>query len=171
MAEPSTVYKLIVLYLLDRMDGPLSNTQLSEFFLEKEYTNYFNVQTVLSDLVDSELLVAESTHSNTQYRLTAAGAETLRYLSEKLTEDLKRDVEQYLSDHAYPIRAENAYLADYDRTGEQDYAVHLQYKEKGRQRIDLTLLVPNKEVAEAACENWRAASDDLYAYLMELLIK
>lgn len=41
MAEPFTLYKLIVLYMLEKVDFPLSNTQISDFFLEKEYTNYF----------------------------------------------------------------------------------------------------------------------------------
>ena len=40
MAEPFTLYKLIVLYMLEKVDFPLSNTQISDFFLEKEYTNY-----------------------------------------------------------------------------------------------------------------------------------
>lgn len=44
MAEPFTLYKLIVLYMLEKVDFPLSNTQISDFFLEKEYTNYFTVQ-------------------------------------------------------------------------------------------------------------------------------
>ena len=38
MAEPFTIYKLTILYMLDKAGFPLSNTQISNFFLEKEYT-------------------------------------------------------------------------------------------------------------------------------------
>lgn len=71
MAEPITIYKLTILNMLDKVDFPLTNTQISNFFLEQDYTDYFRVQQVLSDLEDASLIHAESTHSNTQYTITA----------------------------------------------------------------------------------------------------
>ena len=50
MADTFTLYKLIILYMLDKISFPLSNAQLSEFILEKEYTDYFTVQSALSEL-------------------------------------------------------------------------------------------------------------------------
>ncbi len=38
MAEALTQYKLIVLYMLDHVDFPLTNTQISNFVLENEFT-------------------------------------------------------------------------------------------------------------------------------------
>lgn len=73
MAEPFTIYKLTILNMLDKVDFPLTNTQISNFFLEQDYTDYFRVQQVISDLVDADLIRTESTHSNTQYTITAAG--------------------------------------------------------------------------------------------------
>ena len=55
--------------MLSKAGFPLTNTQISNFFLSEEYTDYFRVQEVLGDLVDTNLIVAESTHSNTQYTL------------------------------------------------------------------------------------------------------
>ena len=37
MAEPFTIYKLTILYMLSKAGFPLSNTQISNFFLEQEY--------------------------------------------------------------------------------------------------------------------------------------
>ena len=65
MAEPFTIYKLTILNMLDKVDFPLTNTQISNFFLEQDYTDYFRVQQVISDLVDADLIRTESTHSNT----------------------------------------------------------------------------------------------------------
>ena len=90
MAEPFTIYKLTILFMLDKAGFPLSNTQLSNFFLEHDYTDYFRVQEVIGNLVDSDLILAESTHSNTQYTLTAAGKETLEFFKDKITIFLQR---------------------------------------------------------------------------------
>lgn len=35
MAEPFTIYKLTILYMLDKAGFPLSNTQISNFFWKK----------------------------------------------------------------------------------------------------------------------------------------
>ena len=38
MAETFTLYKLIVLYMLDRVDFPLTTSQISEFIRDTGYT-------------------------------------------------------------------------------------------------------------------------------------
>ena len=99
MAEPFTLYKLIVLYMLEKVDFPLSNTQISDFFLEKEYTNYFTVQQVVHDLIETDLISTESTHSNTQYSITAAGKETLQFFHDKISPAIQNDILHYFDKH------------------------------------------------------------------------
>ena len=41
-----TLYKLIILYMLERAKLPLTNAQISDFILENDYTNYFNIQSI-----------------------------------------------------------------------------------------------------------------------------
>ena len=57
MAEAFTLYKLIILYMLDKVDFPLTNSQISEFVLDKGYTDYFKLQQALSELADGGLIV------------------------------------------------------------------------------------------------------------------
>ena len=50
MAEPFTTYKLIVLYMAKHSKETLTNSQISEFILDRDYTDYFQLQKVLSEL-------------------------------------------------------------------------------------------------------------------------
>ncbi len=52
MAEPFTTYKLIVLYMAKHSKETLTNSQISEFILDRDYTDYFQLQKVLSELVN-----------------------------------------------------------------------------------------------------------------------
>ena len=54
--DPLTLYKLIVLYMLDKVKFKLTYSQISGFILEKEYTNFMTLQQVFSDLQDACLL-------------------------------------------------------------------------------------------------------------------
>ena len=58
MTETFTLYKLIVLYMLEKVDFPLTTSQISEFILDKGYTTYFKLQETLSEMVESGLLVS-----------------------------------------------------------------------------------------------------------------
>ena len=55
MAESFKLYKLIILYMLNKVDFPLTNSQISEFILDQGYTTYFKLQQALSELLSSGL--------------------------------------------------------------------------------------------------------------------
>lgn len=44
-----TLYKLMILFLIKKVDFPLSNSQISEFILDKGYTTYFKLQQAFHD--------------------------------------------------------------------------------------------------------------------------
>lgn len=170
MAEPFTIYKLTILYMLDKAGFPLSNTQISNFFLEKEYTDYFRIQEVIGNLVDSNLVQAQVTHANTQYQLTAAGKETLGFFKDKITDGIEQDVKLFFDENKLEFRLENSVTADYYKTTNQNYEVRCRVRSDGRNIIDLTLSVQTKEQAEAICDHWKTNNEEVYAYLMDNLL-
>ena len=171
MAEPFTIYKLTILYMLDKAGFPLTNTQISNFFFLQEYTDYFRVQEVIGDLVNADLINFESTHSNTQYTLTAAGRETLGFFKDKITDGIENDVKRFFEKNKLEFRQENFILADYYKTTNQNYDVRCQVRSDSTTVLDLTLAVTTKEQAEAICNNWKNSNEDVYAYLMDILLK
>ena len=44
MAEAYKLYKLIILYMLDKIDFPLTNSQISEFILNEGEKAFGNLQ-------------------------------------------------------------------------------------------------------------------------------
>lgn len=171
MAEPLTTYKLMILAMLRDSDLPLSGTQLSDFFLEKDYTNYFTVQEALHELDESAFIKKEATYNNTRYSITPAGAETLSFFSDKLSVGIHEDIREYLQSNQMSIREAASVLADYYKAPGDQYAVRCQLREKENPRIDLTITVPNREIAKAICDNWKQQSEHVYEYLMDLLVK
>ena len=69
------------------------------------------------------------------------------------------------------LRTVNSIIADYYKTPNQDYAVRCQFRVHDTNLIDLTLTVKNKEQAEAICNNWKKQNEDVYAYLMDILMQ
>jgi DNA-binding PadR family transcriptional regulator len=171
MAEPSTIYKLAILSLLSHSKEPLSNAVISDFFLEKDYTDFFNVQQALSALEEAALVERKSAHNRQMYSILPAGEETLRYLSGKLNQDVISDIQDFLDRNHVSIDEENEIRSDWFQDLAQNYYVHLVYRKKGQTVIDLTLTVPGKEAAEAVCLNWHKYKEPLQETLYDLLIK
>lgn len=171
MSETVTLYKLMVLFLLKKGSLSLTNAQISDFFIEKGYTNYFTLQQVINSLLESEMITAETTRNTTRYNLTSQGEETLSYLKDKLSEGIIQDIISYLNDKKIEMVNELSVLSDYDRTPNGEYAVHFRVMEKDSPVIDMTLSVVTEALAERMCDNWQKHSSEIYGYLMERLLK
>lgn len=77
--DTKTLYKLMILYMLNKVSFPLSNTQITNFFLEKQYTTYFTIQEAINSLL-ADNFIREMIHRNsTQYVLTDEAMETITF--------------------------------------------------------------------------------------------
>ena len=170
MAETLTLSKLIVLYMLDRVSFPMSNAQISEFILEKEYTDYFTIQTALSELVEARFIRLKSVRNTSLYTITEEGQNTLSYFGKKISSQIREEIDAFLAEHRYELRKDISMPADYYETSSGEYAARCRVLEKDSVLIDLTLTVPVREQAEAICGHWRDKSQEIYASLMKALL-
>ena len=97
MATPFTVYKLIILYMLRNSSSPITNSEISEFILDHEYTNYFHLQQALSELEETELIEKRTISNTSYYYLTEDGKNTLTYFENDISQDIRTEVLQYLA--------------------------------------------------------------------------
>ncbi len=170
MAEPNMIYKIAVLRLLSKVDTSLSNGQVAQFFLDKEYTDFFSIQTVISDLEDAGLIEATSSHNNTLYTLTTEGRHTLELMHDKITPAIEEDIVSYLKENKLEIRNDNALSANYDKATGGGYIVHCKYIQDKQVLLDLSIHTSSIHQAETICNNWRARHEDVYMSLMDTLI-
>ena len=170
MSESLTIYKLIVLYMLRHVKFPLTNAQISEFILGREYMTYFTLQTVLSELAESGLLHTESKSNTSYYSLTQSGEKTLFYFKNRIPKTFLDEIDAYMEQNHVKLRDEVSVQADYYKNTAGEYSVHCVVKEKYTDLIDLTLSVPDEAQAKAVCLNWKRECQPLYEYIMKKLL-
>lgn len=148
----------------------LTNSQISEFVLDREYTDYLHLQQVLSELVETGLLKRRTISNSSHYEITEAGSDTLSYFEKDLSQDIKKEIDEFLRNYGYQIPERILMPADYYTTPQGTYAVRCQFIEKDTTIMDLTLAAPNKEAARAICQNWPKKCQEIYTSLMGELI-
>ncbi len=169
MRDPITLYKLIILYMLSKVDFPLTKAQISDFMLEKEYTNFLSLQQSIGELIDAGLITAQSIRNRTHLSITKEGAETVSFFGNQITGSIKADIDHFFAENEIHLRNESSILADYYKSTSGEYEAHLTAKEKGIKLVDITLSVPSEETAAAICDNWQNKNQDIYQYLIRQL--
>ncbi len=164
-----TLYKLIILYMLDRVTFPLTKAQVSDFILEKEYTNFLTLQQATAELTDTGLVAAESSRNRTYLEITEEGRKTLSFFGSRISHSIKSEIDAFLRDHEVEMRNEVSILSDYNRASSGEYEAHLKAKEKGVTVVEVTLSVPDEDTASAICANWQQKNQEIYQYLIRKL--
>ena len=171
MTEPMTVYKLMILYMLKRVDYALSNVQLSEFFVDRQYIDYFTLQLVLNDLVMTKLIRMETVREVTRYELTSEGEEVLGYFSDRINGDARLDMDQYLKENNFRLKNENSILSDYRKSPQgSEYEVDCQIREGRNMLIGLKLSAMTEEMAARMCDRWKEKSSEIYEFIIRTLL-
>ena len=170
LAEPMTLYKLMNLYMLHQVNFPLTNAQLSNFFLDREYTTYFTLQKALNELLDAGLVKKETMRNSSRYEITKEGEETLEFFGKNISPAIVSDMDEYLKQNRFRMRNEVGLISDFYKSTNQDYIVHCEVRENKTTLIRLDLSVPDKEQAEIMCNHWKDRSQEIYAYVMKSLM-
>lgn len=169
MSDPLTLYKLIVLYMLNRVSFPLTAAQISDFILTREYTNFLTLQQVIRELTDTGLVDARTVRNRTQLLLTKDGKQTLDFFSQQISASIRQEIDEYLKENEMELRNEVSILADYYKSTSGEYEAHLKAKEGNVTLVDLIISVPVEETAAAICDNWQKKNQEIYQYLVEQL--
>ena len=159
--DSTTLYKLMIL---------LSNTQLSSFMLDKQYTDYFTFQKTISSLVEDGFIRGTTHQSSTHYTLTKEGEETIAFFYTKISSAIRDDIETYLADNKYELKNQAGTVTDCYKLPNGNYIAHCQVKEGDTTLIELNLNVPIEEQAEIICARWRENSQELYDYIIHKLM-
>lgn len=170
LQDPLTLYKLIVLYMLNRVNFPMTNAQVSDYILEKEYTNYLTLQQVINELSDAHMISLETIRNRTHLSITAEGRETLKFFQNLINYAIKQDIDDYFRENEYVLRNEVSVLGDYYYSAKAGgYEAHLVAKDRDISLVDLRISVPTEEIAAAICDNWQKKSSEIYQYLTSQL--
>ena len=141
--------------MLHQVNFPLTNAQLSNFFLDREYTTYFTLQQALNELLDAGLVKKETMRNSSRYEITKEGEETLEFFGKNISPAIVSDMDEYLKQNRFRMRNEVGLISDFYKSTNQDYIVHCEVREGKAVLVNLDISVPDKEQAEIMCNHWK----------------
>lgn len=168
-SESIKLYKLIILYFLNRTKNEITNAILSDFILEYGYTDYFSIQETLKTLTKDELICATRTRTASYYTITEKGRETLEFFCFKLPKDTMQQIDDYLAKHKIQITEDTSIRTDYSKTNFDEYLARCTVVEHGCTVFEVALNVLTEEEAIDVCRRFKEKSDTIYSFLYKEL--
>lgn len=168
--DKNSVDKLIILYVLNKMEIPLSNNQLTNIILENNAIDFFNLPQCFSELEQSDLIQFVQNQQKSFYQITENGTKTALILNEKIPFPIKNRLDAYIAGNKDKIKKEAQITADFVKISEKEYIVHLKVIENEMVLIDLKLNVVSAKQAKFICEKWKNSSGKIYRLIMDTLI-
>lgn len=169
-AESQTQIKLMILYMLNRVNFQLSDSQILGYF-KNDGVEEADLRMLLGEMASNSLVEVEKRPDKNLLGITKEGEETLGYFESKISEKDRSDIESFLESRRIDLRKENTSLADYRETENNQYEVRLEVREGRKRLIDLRISADNEKMAEHMCEKWQDSSSEIYNFVVHRLLE
>ena len=166
-SEELASHKLLILYILDKINMDLTNSQITQVVLETEMMNYFSLQQFLSQLMESKFLTTYKEY----YSLTQKGLEILEYFLSRIPEDVTKKIDDYITLNKQSLLSDTEVKSSFIQQNNNEFIVNLRVIENQSNLIDLNLNVSSEKQAQQICNNWKKNASYMYAEIIDLLIK
>ncbi len=159
--------KLAILFILARIDTPLSGQEIYEIAYQDDSLNYFTFAECLPELVDSGHLRQDS---DSCYTITQKGREQGSEVESSLAVPLVRKLKDAISQKLTAILREGSITTEVKWLPEGYWVAALHYQDDGMPLMDLRLMAPSKEVAAQMARRLRKQADALYKLNLDAAI-
>ena len=162
--------KLYILYILNRIEIPLTNAQITEIFMKNDILDYFSHQQYILQLKESRLIESSAEKGIEYYSLTQNGSLALEYFNNRIDENAKASLDSYIAQNKEDILRDREVKADFKKDKYGEFDVILQILDNKIPYMKIELKVPTNNTAKIICENWKKAASEKYSSIIETLI-
>ena len=167
----SSLNKLILLFVFDKMEVPLSeNTILDMCCSSNNWLAYMDCQPIIKQLLDNNWIYNISTANEPLYTITTDGRICLANFFVKIPASLRESISVFIKNNKLKYRRRQECVADYYMNKDGTYTVYLKIIEPAQPVMELKLVVPNRQIAKDIYKKWDEKATDVYRSLYESLV-
>lgn len=164
-------YKLILLYLIDNFESPLSNVEIMEIVLENKFMDYFVFQEILSELCSNGLIISDSLNNKTYYSTTLEGKKSLTFFKSAIPSRVLHKIDTLINIQKKDKKLDSFIFADFEESSDDGYNIHCRVCHDSKYLIDLKLTSADNNTASSICYNWKKYFQEIYPEIIEILTK
>lgn len=162
--------KVLILYILDKLNKPISNESLLSLVLSIQEMNYFYFQQFLLDLLDDNYVSTFKKENDDIYELTEDGKNALDLTIDIIPGILKLRVDSQFKENLSSIKDEFSIVAEYAPVTETDFSVKCKIIENNNTVFNLEAYAGSRDQAKQIVNNWKKHAIHIYPEILHTLI-
>lgn len=167
----SSLNKLILLFVFDKMEVPLSeNTILDMCCSSNNWLAYMDCQPILNQLIDCGWIYNIGNSGEPLYTITPDGRICLANFFIKIPASTREEISLFIKNNRAKYRRKQECVADYFMNKDGTYTAYLKIIEPAQPVLELKLVVPNRQIAKDIYKKWGEKAADVYRNLYENLV-
>ena len=167
----TSVNKLIVLYVFDKMETALSERTVVEMCTAgNNWLNYMDCMELLPRLLDDGFICRISNlDEDPLYSITADGRESLNNFYINIPKSIRDEISAFVKNNGGKLRTRQECQSDYYQNKDGSYTVFLKILAPVQPMLELKFVVPDKKTAQHIYKNWECKASDLYSAIYDTL--
>ncbi|MEG1509555.1 MAG: DUF4364 family protein [Clostridia bacterium] len=171
MSVDQTVDKLVVLFILDKMEIPLNEDTLVEMVSAQEWIPYMDCKLAFTALLETDFIYNVSKNNTPLYTITADGRACLQHFFAKIPSSLRDIITAHIKENRVYYRKSQEYFSDYYKNADGTYTVVLKILSPAQPVLDMKLCVPSRHTAKWIYRCWKDKAPQVYESIYDLLIE
>ena len=167
----TSVNKLIILYVFDKMESALSERTVLETCTAGNWLNYMDCKELFIRLIeDGFICPATSSVEEPTYTLTADGRDTLNNFYIVIPKSIRDEIIAFVKKNSGKMRNRQECKADYFQNADGTYTVYVKILAPVQPMLELKFVVPDKKTAQYIYKNWENKAAELYSAIYDTLV-
>ena len=163
--------KVLILYILNKIQKPVTNDALLQLTLSIDDMNYFYFQQFLLDLMENKYIVEILQDNEKLYKITPAGIKTLELTLDILPGIKKLNVDNKIKSELNEIEDAVSVVSEFEPFHLTEFMVTCKIVENNSSIFEVKTIASTAEQAKKITENWKKNSDKIYPQILNLLSK
>jgi len=161
--------KLLILYILQKVNHPVSYKELLELVISISDMNYFDFQQFLQDLLEDKFILKYHHNDEEIIELTADGKNALELTIDMLPGILKLKIDSQFKETYNQIKDEFSVYAEYTPLTETNFIVKCKIIENNITMFNLEANAGSREQAKRIVDNWNNNAGTIYPQILNIL--
>ena len=170
MKEGLAENKVLILYLLNKLQDGIKSDNLYKIVSSANNMNYFYFQELLTDLIESNFVGSFTNDEDTIIKITSDGQNALSLTKSLLPGILKLKADNVFKDEILNIAEESSIITEYIPKDEKNYTVKCKIVEKNETVFEVSTFAGSRDRAKQISDNWKNNANNIYPKIMDLLL-
>ena len=170
MKEGLAENKVLILYLLNKLQDGIKSDNLYKIVSSANNMNYFYFQELLTDLIESNFVGSFTKDEDTIVKITSDGQNALSLTKSLLPGILKLKADTVFKEELSSIAEQSSIITEYVPKSENNYTVKCKIVEKNETIFEISTFAGSRDRAKQISDNWKNNANEIYPKIINLLL-